>query len=154
MVTTALGLQFWNQDPFPPLPFSCRFKKITCAVLWTSWRKPPEKWRGCPRPQKMCLPWVQGLLQLLSSPKLLPCCVRNVPPKQKACLLLPADFYIEMEITYWRSGSQGGGFLWGRPGWGGVASLCGSGLGFAAPGHREFCSFYPTNPHNRHTSAP
>lgn len=34
-----------------------------------------------------------------------------------------------------------------------MASVCGSELMFRAPGPREFCSFYPTNPSNRHSSA-
>lgn len=88
-------------------------------------------------------------LQLLPSPKLLSCCVRNVPPKQKAFLLLPG-FYIWMKIAY-KSGGQGGGpLLAGARVWG-AASPCGSGLRSVVPGPRELCSFDSANPYNRHS---
>lgn len=37
------GSQFWNQNPFSLLPYSCGVKKIICTVLWTSWRKALKK---------------------------------------------------------------------------------------------------------------
>lgn len=74
-------------------------------------------------------------LQLCPSLKSLSCCVRNVLPKQKAFLPL-RDFYIWMEMAYRSEATLRRCGL-----------LCGSGLRFAVPGPREFCTFYPTNPH-------
>lgn len=81
-------------------------------------------------------------------PKSQSCCMRNVLPQQKVFLLLPGDFYIYMEMAHWRSGGRGGGDSLGGVGdegvWAHRVAL--------DSGCREFGSFNPNKPHNRHTS--
>lgn len=48
------GSQFWNQNPFSLLPYSCGVKKIICTVLWRKALKKcsesPVQRRGCASP--------------------------------------------------------------------------------------------------------
>lgn len=49
---TALGLQFWNRDPFPPLPFSCRFKTSFMPCFEHLGRQQRHGGVGCPGLQR------------------------------------------------------------------------------------------------------
>lgn len=90
MVTTPLVLNFETKTHFHycPTPVGLRksFVLFYEGRLWRNAVSPQSRVEDVPLPDH---PRFRRPLQSLSSPKSLSCCVRNIPPMQKASLLLP-----------------------------------------------------------------